>query len=238
MRTKNLDVVYFVKNYASKDLVYSIRSVAKNLEYRNLWICGGKPAGIEPDGYVRRTGQSGNKWDNVKKLYRDVCLTEEISDDFILFHDDFFIMKKVREIKPEYRSTLEAHIRAVERAFGPLPNEYSKILRKARRALTDVNKGTLSYELHKPFIFNKHKLLETMGIFPNTNAVRSLYANFWELGGEQAHDIKIFDNKPDFDYKSEPILSTDDTVSRDGNSYWEYIKGQFLEPCRYEKPNK
>ena len=234
--TKDLDIVYFVKAFPTRDLLYSIRSAAQNLEYRKLWIIGGKLQGLEPDGYIPRLTQSGNtKWNKVRTMYRDVCISHEISDDFILFYDDFFVMQPTTCLEYAYRGSLEAHYRAIERAYGPLPNEYSKILRKAHNALLLLGKTTLSYEIHTPFVFNKHKLLEIMGIFPNMNCVRSLYANYWELGGAKTKDVKIYSDRANFDWQRSAFLSTDDGVSKEGNECWRYITSQFNTKCKYER---
>ena len=156
MKTKNLDVVYFVSAFPRSDLLFSIRSVAKNLEYNRLWIYGGKPMAILPDKYVRIMNQHGaNKWDKVRSMYKEVCLNDDITDDFIMFHDDFFIMKPLKNIEPEYRGTFESHIKTVEAKFGNKINNYTSLLRKASETLRKANKGTLSYELHKPFVFNR-----------------------------------------------------------------------------------
>lgn len=236
MKTKQLDVVYFVSAFPKSDLRYSIRSVVKNLEFNNLWIYGGKKYDIVPDGYLRIMNQKGaTKWDKVRSMYREVCLNDSITEDFIMMHDDFFIMKPTKELKPEHRSSFEDHISVVEANFGNQLTEYTKILRHASETLLAGNKSNLSYELHKPFIFNRKKLLHILDEYPREHCIRSIYANYYELGGEQAHDVKIFDKEPKFDYKKEPILSTDDRVIHEGNEHWEYIKSQFKDKCKYER---
>lgn len=235
MKTKSLDVVYFVSAFAKKDLKYSIRSVAKNLEYNKLIVYGGKDYNITPDLYQKNINQIGaTKWDKVKNMYKRVCEDDRISEDFILFHDDFFIMKPIKELNVEYRMSLEEHVQTLKNNYGDIMSEYCKLLKKADGLLKDLGKSRYSYELHKPFIFNRKKLLEILESFPNYNCIRSIYANYYELGGEKTHDVKIFNNKVDFDYKEEKILSTDDSILRDNNQYWDYIKSQFKDKCKYE----
>ena len=235
MITEHLDVVYFVSAFPRNDLRYSIRSVAKNLEFNKLWIYGGKKYDIKPDGYVRIMNQKGaNKWDKVRNMYREVCMNESITEQFILFHDDFFIMKKVKEIKPEYRGTFDDHIADIESRFGDQLTPYTRILRQASNKLAEDGYSTLSYELHKPFIFDRKKLLAILNRYPREHCIRSIYANVYGIGGEKAHDVKIFNNEPKFDYKKEPILSTDNSVITDGNEHWEYIRNKFNERCKYE----
>lgn len=236
METKKLDVVYFVSAFPKNDLRYSIRSVSKNLEFNKLWIYGGKRDGIVPDYYVRIINQKGaTKWDRVRSMYKEVCLNNMITEDFILFHDDFFIMKPTKEIKPEYRGTFEDHINDIQAKFGNKLGDYTKILKNASETLKKADKTQFSYELHKPFIFNRKKLLEILELFPGQRGVRSLYANYYEIGGNRAYDVKIFDKNPRFDYKEEPILSTDDNIINNGNECWNFIKEQFEDKCKYER---
>ena len=236
MQTKNLDVVYFVSAFPKGDLLYSIRSVAKNLQFNQLWIYGGIRNNIRPDRYVRIMNQKGgDKWEKVRSMYREVCLNDEITDDFIMFHDDFFMMKPINKIEPIYRCSFESHIKAIEDKFGERVVSYSNLLKNACRTLENANKSTLSYELHTPFVFNRKKLLEILEKYPNCHCIRSIYANYYKIGGKQHHDVKIFDNNPDFDYKNEKMLSTDDKITIAGNECWDYIRSQFPEQCRFER---
>lgn len=235
-RTENLDAVYFVKAFPTEDLKYSLRSVAKNLKCRRVVMIGGKPATIEPDRYIPVIQQVGDtKWQKVQNMYRQICLDDDISEDFILLHDDFFIMKPVEQIKPQYRGELEEHRRQIDAKFGVSVSQYSFLLRRALKTLKMANKSTFSYELHTPFIFNRHKLLEVMGAFPNCHCLRTIYANYFGIGGTKTHDVKIFDNQSTFDWKNEQWLSTDDSTAKDGNEVWAYLKNEFNKPCRYEK---
>lgn len=236
MKTKNLDVVYFVSAYPKSDLLYSIRSVAKNLEFNKLWIYGGKRMNIMPDKYVRIMNQKGgDKCEKVRSMYKEVCLNDEITDDFIMFHDDFFVMKPMNSIEPIYRGTFEQHISDVEAKFGKNLSKYTFLLKHASKTLKMANKSTLSYELHTPFVFNREKLLKILELYPNEHCIRSIYANYYKIGGKKYHDVKIFDMKPTFDYKTETLLSTDDTITIADNEYWDYIRNQFKNKCRYER---
>lgn len=235
MKTKSLDIVYFVSAFPKSDLRYSIRSVAKNLKFNKLWIYGGKKSDIQPDGYVRIMNQKGaTKWEKVRSMYRKVCLNNSITKDFIMFHDDFFVMKPVDKIEPIHRGSFESHISTVEAKFGKNVSTYTSLLKHASETLRMANKGTLSYELHTPFVFNRKKLLKILEMYPNEHCIRSIYANYYEIGGKEYHDVKIFDMEPEFDYKKEEMLSTDDTTTIEGNKHWEYIKSKFQEKCKYE----
>lgn len=237
MDTKDLDIIYFVKDgIHNEELRYSLRSVDLNMPHKRVWIFGGCPTNIVPDVRVRVDQTGRTKWDNVRNMYRMVCKNKEITDNFIMFHDDFFVMRPTSHISPLYRCTLEEHIKILEPSK---PSSYSNLLRGCLRAIKNgtqiEEKDALSYEVHTPFIFNKEKLLATLNTFPDCHAIRTLYGNlFYAKESEQSSDVKVFDSKPTFDYKNSQFLSTDDPVININNDFWRWLKKQFPKKCKYE----
>lgn len=229
MESKNLDIVYFVKETPhNEELRYSLRSVDLNLPHKRVWIFGGCPTNIIPDVRVRVDQVSKTKWDNVHSMYKMVCENKEITDNFIMFNDDFFIMKPTDKIEPLYRCALDEHIKILE---PTKPSAYSKLLRACRETLTGE---PLSYELHTPFIFNKKKLMGMLTSFPGQHCTRTMYGNIYNIGGERANDVKIFNSSPTFNYKSSQFLSTDDPVININNDIWRWLQKQFPKKSRFE----
>ena len=234
MNTADLDIVYFVKNAQSNnELRYSIRSVVENMPYKRIWIFGGCPYGIVPDVHIRAEQNGASKWENVHEMYRLACENKELTDDFIMFNDDFFIMQPMSRVEPLYRCSLDEHIAILESKFNK-PNNYSQLLRNCNEELKKLGKTQLSYELHTPFVFNKEKLAKLLDKFPDQHCTRTLYGNLYNIGGRQSEDIKVFSSKPDFDYKSSPLLSSDDGVDNINNDIWRYIKLKFSKKSKYE----
>lgn len=234
MQAKDLDIVYFVKNaQTNNELKYSIRSVVKNMPYRRIFIVGGCPYGITPDVHIRAEQNGRSKWENVHSMFRLACEFKDITDNFILFNDDFFIMQPMETVEPLYRCTLDEHIQILEAKFHNR-NGYSNLLRTCKDTLTKLGKTQFSYELHIPFIFNKKKLLKLLDTYPDQRCTRTLYGNLYNIGGKQAADIKVFTSKPDFDYKHASLLSTDDGVDNINNDVWRYIRQSFKDKSKYE----
>lgn len=232
MNTANLDIIYFVKdNPRNEELRYSLRSVAKNMQYNRVWIFGGCPANIVPDIRVKVVQNGCTKWDNVRSMYLMACKNKELTDNFILFNDDFFIMQPTNYIEPLYRCSLEEHIKILEPGK---PSAYSKLLRDAKQTLERWGQPTLSYELHTPFIFNRKKLLKMLESFPDTHCCRTMYGNLYNIDGRQSSDVKIFSSKTELDYKNLQFLSTDDPVVNINNDIWRWLKKQFSKKCKYE----
>lgn len=234
MDTKDLDIIYFVKDgIKNEELRYSLRSVDKNIPHKRVWIFGGCPTNIVPDVRVRVDQVGKTKWDRVRNMYNMVCENKEITDDFIMFNDDFYVMKRTDSIIPMYRCGLEEHIQILERATRP--TEYSRLLRTCLKRLQMSGlESPLSYELHVPFIFNKRKLLDLIEEFPEMHCTRTLYGNLYNIGGVRMSDVKIFSAAPAFDYKNSQFLSTDDSVINVNNDPWRWIKKSLSKPSRYE----
>lgn len=231
-----MDVVYFVKeSKKNEELRYSLRSVEQNLPHRSVWIYGGKPDDINPDHFVPVNQTGATKWDKVRTMFRSVCNNPDISDDFVLFNDDFFVINPVEEVKPYYRSSLYEHIIKLERAFGDKTTEYSKELRKCAKALEDAGiTDIMSYELHIPMVLNKKELLKTMVEYPDVHATRTLYGNRCRIGGEQRADVKITSILQEID-KDIDFLSSDDGIFENLHSIGGFIRKKFDKPSRFEE---
>lgn len=229
MNTKDLDIVYFVKDgLNNEELRLSLRSVDLNMPHKRVWIFGGCPTNIVPDVRVRVNQTGHTKWDKVRNMYKMVCENKEITDNFIMFNDDFFVMKPTDFLVPLYRGTLAEHIKVLE---ANRPSAYSNLL---KAVLHRFNGEPLSYELHVPFIFNKDKLLRLINSFSDIRCTRTVYGYTYNIGGEKASDVKVFSAKPSFDYKNTQFLSTDDPIVNINNDVWRWLQKQFPYKSKWE----
>ena len=189
---------------------------------------GGCPTSIVPDVRIRVKQEGKTKWDRVHAMFKLACENKDLSDNFILFNDDFFIMKPTDKIKPYHRGLLEDHVKVLGKgAYATMLTGIDKELKK--RGLT-----TYSYELHIPFIFNKKKLLKLLNDDPNLRCTRTMYGNIYKIGGERKSDVKMFSFNPEFDYRNSDMLSTDDSVVNINNDAWRWLAKQFPKKCEYE----
>lgn len=91
------DIVYFVKETPTNDeLTYSVRSLV-NFPHNEVWFYGGCPSNLKPDHHVHVKQDQPTKWANIFKMFKMACLNNEITKNFWLFNDDFFVMKKSKE---------------------------------------------------------------------------------------------------------------------------------------------
>ena len=229
---KKYDIIYILRNDIEPyELRYSLRSL-RNFPHGSVWFYGGQPAFLRADRqeYVAQRGDT--PWERVSYTLRQICENDETPDDFWLFNDDFFIMKKVTEFEPRYNGTLWRHIIEVEDRHGGKVSAYTAQLRRTAKALDEAGLPCRNYAIHVPMLINKEKALTTLNKFPFVPMFRSLYGNMNDVGGIDTPDVKIavIDKEPDHDAE---LLSTADNswlVGRVG----EYIREAFPDRSEYE----
>lgn len=227
------DVVYILKNnYSSEELRYSLRSVVENFPYRKVWFYGGKLPDVEPDEYVELIQQGDTKWEKVKFTLEQIFRNNDITEDFWLFNDDFFIMKPTDELPYMINGTIERHAARIRERHNGVDSAYTRNLRRASLELTRAGCDQINYALHVPMLINRKKGLKTLRSFPQSPMFRSLYGNQWEVGGVMCKDVKIAspDTAPTGD---EALLSTTDKSF--GGKPGEYIRSRFPDKCKYEQ---
>lgn len=222
------DVVYFVKESPSnEELRYSLRSVEKNFPHNKVWIYGGKPNDIHPDEYVWRR-QVGMKWERVRNMLRTACMNNAITEDFWLFNDDFFILKRIENPENHYYKTLEEHADEIERRNGS--SLYTMRLRELAGLLRQEGFETKNYAVHMPMLINRKKMAEVLDKYPRTPMFRALYGNYWNIGGTERADVKVRTTSLE-STSAEMISSSDLTWIR---PVGEFVRSKFRTPSRFE----
>lgn len=226
------DVVYILKNNMESDeIIYSLRSVEKNFPYRKIWFVGGCPGNIAPDVWMNFIQQGDTKWQKATSAIAAACKNDEITEDFWLFNDDFFVMKRIRVLKPMIRGTLKQRCKDIEEPRNGIQTPYSRMLRRTQHVLKINGYPQLDYALHVPMLINRKKALEVLEAFPNCPMFRSLYGNYCGIEAEKVADVKVRTNG-DFP-KDTRLLSTDDSSFYHGE-VGKYIREMFPEPSKYE----
>lgn len=242
METADLDIVYSLRDPKwNEEFRYSLRSL-KNLPHRKVWVFGGCPDWLNTKEVnvvpVRQNMRA--KWDNIIKTMAVACRNKDVSDNFIWFNDDFFVMKKISKIDYLVHGTLadrieEIKLRDKERPSFLRAKRYPERLRWTENYLKRIGKTTINYELHVPMIFNKAKLLKALEDYPHGGAQRSLYGNLYNKEFVEAEDVKVEDNYSV--YKGNlPFVSTNDHTFADG-VIGKSIREKFNKKCKYEKEN-
>lgn len=234
MKLKDMDIVYVVKDSAyNEELKYSLRSVEENFPHNRVWIIGGKPIGVHPDKQVPIVQKGRTKWDRVRNLWGMICENKEITDKFVIFNDDFFILEPVKELPAYSDGDLEALAKRVIKNNNGRPTFYTNRIMKCAEILKNAGLSTHSFEMHVPMVIDKKLMLATREKFPGAPASRSLYGNYNHIKPCRLSDGKIITLRG-VPHEGQVFLSTEDMSFSDG-SVGRYIRYRFPNKSRFEK---
>lgn len=230
MPRKLNDIVYILKpDTDPSELIYSLRSVEANFPHRFVWFIGGQPEGLKPDRAVPHIQTGADKWEYIRSSMLKIINEPELSPEFFLFNDDFFVMKKVtgkfvnyidRELSDRIEELREVH---------PWLNPYGRTVYKAREELRIIGATEHNFEVHIPMLFEKDKVNTILKC--SSPQMRSIYGNLNQVPTKQHTDVKVYDMETvptDADY-----ISTNDNTFAKGK-VGEYIRQTFDKPSRFE----
>jgi hypothetical protein len=224
-----MDVVYILgPNIDSHDqeLRYSLRSL-KNLVYDRVHFIGGSPEWMRLAKHTY-SPQRGTKWDNSRSNIRTIAEHPDISDQFILMNDDFFILEPTPHI-PLYN---RGKLKDVLAQRQPLNGYWQR----GQNALTSLQSYGISdplcFEMHLPAVFNKKRLARylKLGLINDTQFLRTMYFNLTGEPSTFRFDVKIDDFEKGV---ANDFVSTTDRFGRSAK-FFAFIHRRFPEPCYYE----
>ena len=227
-KKKKLDIVYILKpDIIPDELRYSLRSLV-NLPHRYVWFVCGQPKGFEPDRRIVHTQEGNSKWNLIKSSMRKVINNPEVTDDFYLFNDDFFVMKPFTGDFINYvDGTLERRIDELHREWM---SPYCRTLYKLEQELLIMKLPTMNYDVHLPMLINKELMRASIDKCSSPQ-MRSAYGNINSIPYVIHPDVKVTD--PDYMPDDPDFLSTnEDTFNR--SKVGEYIRSVFNKPSRFE----
>lgn len=226
------DVVYLVKrNGRNEELRYSLRSL-KNVPHGEVFIVGDLPNWVRNVTYIPASN-THTKYRNTLYNLMAACGDERISEDFIFMNDDIYIMKELSEVPVLHRGPIETVIRGYKDIGS---TRYVDLMVDTKALLEKLKLGNnmLSYELHVPIVLNRQKLMTVLKIalLHGVMNKRTLYGNYWNIGGKQIEDPKISGSRRPLG--TEAFLSSSDLSFR-VFPVGKYIRSIFTDHCSYEK---
>ena len=238
-----MDIVYLVKNSRfNEELTYSLRTLV-NVPHDKVFLVGGCPENIKKDTIIHiPVLQTGNKYQNTLKNLELICRDPRLSEEFILFNDDFFLLLKTTDNPRAEFNLCRGFIKDVydeySAMYGNDGNYYIQAMRQTMIFLQDLGiKEPLSYELHIPLVMDKNKVLRAFSL-PGIHTIgaghiRSIYGNLFLEGSRVVADCKIR-------HRTERIqrMTTNSKFLSSADSTWEYIKpfiqSKFPDKSEYE----
>lgn len=214
------DIVYIYSHQASKwrgqELKYSLRSLERyGRNYGKVYIVGDKPPYLNDKIiHIKKEDKAANKERRIYEKLLCACQTEEISNPFLLFNDDYFLTRSIdlSLIGYFYFDRLENKVKSRK-----LNDIYRNALKNTAQALTERGLPTKHFDIHFPMKYYKDKFIEVMTGYDwevrYGYVIKSLYANSLKIQGEDKPDHKIYlsHNKREIRevVKNSDIFSTD-----------------------------
>lgn len=227
-----MDYVYTCRPGDNEELRYSIRSVVENMPEGNIWVVGDKPDWYS--GNFINVPQTGSKYQNVRRSLEKICASSQISNDFVLMNDDFFIINKIDNVETFHGGLLIDKLHAYQ-DLNPR-SAYTLMLEETYLRLCEMGiEAPLDYELHVPMVMNRKALRRAL-----KDAVlwRSAYGNQYSAGGRLMNDVKYYARGP-LANRSPKIKNTNnDYLSSEDKSFEVLLKTilekRFSNPSQYE----
>lgn len=168
------------------ELQYALLSIEKYLSGRGkIFIIGEKPKFLNGFIHIPAHDTKGRKQYSLMNKLCVAAEDERISEDFIYYHDDHFLLKPlhVSEIKAWTSGTM---LEALNKAHG---NYYKSI----KNTIEIVGEESPYFDIHVPCVFSKKRIkIISQGEWPELGyVIKSLYFNTFETESEYMADCKI-----------------------------------------------
>ncbi len=236
-----MDVIYpYRRSGDGSELKFSLRSL-RNVPHDNVWVVGEQERWFSKEVRFIRRQQSSSKWQNARENIIAAAKHPDISEDFILMNDDFFVMSPIPKVPTLHRGPIDDFVEARKKAGKVSGYVMGLVETKALLEWAGCTDTLYSYSLHVPFVFNKTKLLTSLdylrsirpAAMPNCFHLRTWYGNYWQIGGTQMRDVKI--NSYKTSVPDGPFLSTDNASFTTRSVVRERIVSTFPDRSPYER---
>lgn len=211
-----MDAVYILGSGSlanDEEILYSVRSLCENMEdLRNVYVIGNNPKHLPLVQHYQFEDSAPEGWKNVYHKVLKACSIEELSDEFLLMNDDFFLRAPFKAESYPFYTVKGAN-------GGPC--------------------GQHSFQIHAPMRISKEHFPK-MPFDVNQNACksfRSFYGNFYGAPAKPVDDsvVRAGENVPSFDNQvaGMPFFSCSNTtfIHPDFN---DWIKTKYPNACIFE----
>lgn len=239
MDTENLDVVYVLgtgSKWNDNEIRFSLRSVQTNLKHKNVYLVGHIPPFIKNISHIPAVDiTEHDKLRNTCHKLRVICENKDISEDFILMNDDFFVMKKVRFLKYYHKGSIYKSKNTHVTKGG----YYYQAICDTIDVLKNLGiQKPLDYSVHIPIIFNKRKLLEVIKLIEEDGRqllLRTIYCNWFGVNSYEKRDVKIkeINDLSDPYFLNSKFISTSDNIVHRAE-FSKLIKSKFPNMSAFE----
>lgn len=211
------------------ELRYALRSIEMHLSgYGQVWIIGKPiPASIRGVKHIPAADIHPIPDGNMMAKLALACNVYEISETFLYYHDDHFLMQDVQADKFPfyYQGTMQEYITKRGK------DGYSQRVQNSLDYLEKNNHPTKYFDVHTPMLIEKEAFKNVINAYdqkkPHGYVLKSLYANMKGIEGTPFIDHKIT-KAPE---KPTPVIST---IPKIKHSIQRFLFERFPEPSKFE----
>ncbi len=232
--SKAPDIVYLCRpGEDNEELRYSLRSLA-NLPHGKVFIAGYCPSWVSAEVERIPVPQMRDKHTHALASLIAALNDERVSDPFLMFNDDFYVMHPMEKIPVLHNGPLQEVIEAhAESHYRTAMEKTAELVLASKPKLLPVG-----YEIHAPMEFEKLALQLVLSLGEKIKGFhyRTAYGNLQGIGGIQCSDVKVYRSDKGNGYKEWSLLSTSDRTFK-FHPVGRYIRDSFKVASPYEKPH-
>jgi hypothetical protein len=234
-----MDLLYILGTgsvWENNEIRYSLRSVEKNvLDLGKVFVVGECPDWLTNIEHISCPDAYNIKWRNGYTKILKGCECPDLSEDFLLMNDDFFILKPIRAC--DYPYYVVGEIKSQSSFFKA---DFLTSPVATKKSLPFSGHSVLNYAVHRPMRINKKEYLEMpradlkmRGFSP-----RTFYGNYYNKPAKMVKDInltplsseKVFDEA----VKERREIGIFSATAK-SKVFREWIHKKFPNPSKYEK---
>lgn len=224
--------------WQDNELRYCLRGIATYLAgYGNIFIVGHKPEWLQNVIHIPfdEVSLAAVRESNICMKVMEACSRQDLSNDFLFFNDDHFLLRPViADQFPYYHCGLIADKLKDCKSFNP----YRKTL---RNSIALLGNAALNYDVHCPVTFNQSAYLGIMNLTnwnkPYGYLMKSIYCNRMKVQGEYLQDckinVKLTEESIEDIIRSLPFFSVGNAGLNDAMK--NTLQRLYPHPCEYEK---
>lgn len=229
-----IDIVYPIgkKSYWNdREIIFSLRSVEKHLSnVGKVWIVGRVPEGVTNIHHIPAQDTYPVPDTNIMHKVLKACEHPEVSDPFLFFNDDHYILKDfdTTQFPNFYEGTLQEYVHRRG------TDGYGQRARNTLALLEAKGLPTKYFDVHFPILYSKQGFIDhVVRNIQHENEkhgyiLKSLYGNGMQLEGTDVKDCKsaIAPSERAVCFSTTPRVSA---------AVHQFLKFKFNDPSRYEK---
>lgn len=176
----------------NRELRYTLRSICKFVPHRAVYILGPKIDWLRGVNYVNILDRTGEEWkeSNIMNKVLLACNIPGLSEKFIFFNDDHFILQRLKSLPYYHSGTLSDYL-----ASRGTESNYCKTVSNTMQVLKNRKLPQNFYDIHAPIVYDKKQFCSAMSKYdwsqPFGYVIKSLYCNTVGIKGTEYPDLKI-----------------------------------------------